>query len=277
MGQDGVGARQRQERCLAVVADDFGMAPAVDRAVVALARQGRLSGTSVLSLYPHWPASAPWLTETTLQVGLHVDLPPGHDSLSRAMLAAWTRTLPRHAIESSLERQFDAFDAHRKSPPDYVDGHRHVHQWPRLRDLILDRWQRHYGRPPVWARATRPPAGQGFKARVIHVLGGAAWEKRLRRESVAYNRSFLGVYDFQSDATGYLMHLAGWVRQAPHGTLMMCHPADGVVEGDAIAAARRAEHTVWASEAMGELLRSQHARIATGPELPALWRGGATA
>ena len=58
----------RTVKRLAVVADDFGMHAAVDRAVVELAAQGRLSATSVLSLGAHWRDSAPWLAGTPLQM-----------------------------------------------------------------------------------------------------------------------------------------------------------------------------------------------------------------
>jgi len=143
---------------LAVVADDFGMHAAVDQAVVELAALGRLSGTSVLSLGAHWRDSAVWLAGTPLQIGLHVDLPPGHDNLPRALLAAWARTMPRGTLERCVDAQFTAFDARHSRPPDYLDGHRHVHQWPRLRDVLLERWERHYGRRAGRARRGHCPA-----------------------------------------------------------------------------------------------------------------------
>jgi len=257
---------------LAVVADDFGMHAAVDQAVVELAAQGRLSGTSVLSLGAHWRDSAVWLAGTPLQIGLHVDLPPGHDNLPRALLAAWARTMPRGTLERCVDAQFTAFDARHSRPPDYLDGHRHVHQWPRLRDVLLERWERHYGGAPGWARATRPLPGADPKSRVIHVLGGPAWERRLDARGIAHNRAFVGVYDFQADVDGYRAHLTRWLRDAPDGALLMCHPANGPVPGDGIAAARKVEQAVWSSPWLGELLEREGARIVSGAELPALWR-----
>jgi predicted glycoside hydrolase/deacetylase ChbG (UPF0249 family) len=233
--------------------------------------QGRLTATSVLSLGSHWRDSAAWLAGTPLQVGLHVDLPPGYDSLPRALLGAWARTLPRKAIERSLDGQFAAFDAHRTKPPDYVDGHRHVHQWPCLRDALLERFERHYGAAPRWARATRPLPGADVKARIIYRLGGPAWERRLRRRGIAHNPRFLGVYDFRPDAAVYRAHLAQWLHAAADGALLMCHPAIGELPGDAIAAARIVEHGVWSSELLAGLLTTERVRIAAGEELPGLW------
>jgi predicted glycoside hydrolase/deacetylase ChbG (UPF0249 family) len=270
MGQtagDGATTRKR----LVVVADDFGMHPAVDRAVLVLGLQGRLSATSVMSLGSHWRESAPWLSAGPLQVGLHVDLPPGHESLPRSMISAWLRTLPRRMLERSLDAQFAAFDARRHGPPDYVDGHRHVHQWPRLRELLLARWESHYGGAPAWARATRPVAGADAKSRLIHALGGAAWERCLSRRGIAHNAAFLGVYDFRADEAGYRAHLVRWLRDAPDTALLMCHPADGVVPDDAIAEARVVEHRVWSAPTLGALLDEHGVDIVRGSQVPGLW------
>jgi len=107
---------------------------------------------------------------------------------------------------------------------------------------------------------------------VIHVLGGPAWERRLDARGIAHNRAFVGVYDFQADVDGYRAHLTRWLRDAPDGALLMCHPANGPVPGDGIAAARKVEQAVWSSPWLGELLEREGVRIVSGAELPALWR-----
>mgnify|MGYP001373880324 CR=1 FL=1 len=48
-----------------------------------------------------------------------------------------------------LERQLDEFIAAFKRPPDFLDGHHHVHQIPRVRRLVLELFQRRIGRNPV--------------------------------------------------------------------------------------------------------------------------------
>jgi hypothetical protein len=107
---------------------------------------------------------------------------------------------------------------------------------------------------------------------LIHVLGGPAWERRLDARGIAHNRAFVGVYDFQADVDGYRAHLTRWLRDAPDGALLMCHPANGPVPGDGIAAARKVEQAVWSSPWLGELLEREGVRIVSGAELPALWR-----
>lgn len=253
-------------RRLAVIADDFGMAPGIDQGVIELARAGRLTGTSVLALGNHWEIGARWLKELPgLQVGLHVDLPPGHDRLEPAIARAWLRQLGGDLGEH-LQMQFDAFENHHGRRPDYLDGHRHVHQWPVLRDLVLELWSRRYTGLPGWARVTRPAPNVPFagKAAMIHRLGGEAWEERLRHYGISANLDFLGVYDFQGGAARYGELLRQWLACARDGSLMMCHPASLPVPNDAISTARLAEYQVWRDPALANWLREAGCCIVQG-------------
>lgn len=253
-------------RRVAVIVDDFGMAPGVDRAVVELARAGRLTGTSVLALGSHWPVGARWLRELPgLQVGLHVDLPPGHEALGPALLRAWSRRL-KGSLADHLAAQFDAFEQQHGRRPDYLDGHRHVHQWPRLRDLILEHWFRRYATPPGWARITRPAPGvpQAAKARIVHRLGGPAWERRLRQRGITSNRDFLGVYDFSGGPAHYGMLLRQWLACAGDASLLMCHPAAAAVPDDVISVARLHEYQVWRSPELNAWLDAAGCSVLQG-------------
>lgn len=252
---------------LTVIADDYGMAAGVDRAVLALARAGRLSGTSVLSLGRHWGHSAAWLRDLPgFQVGLHVDLPPGHDRLEAALLQAWLRLLGGKRLAAHLDAQFDAFEQHHGRRPDYLDGHRHVHQWPVLRDLILEHWSRRYSEPPRWARVTRPAPAVPFeaKAETIFRLGGQAWQQRLQRRGIAHNHDFLGVYDFAGGTARYAELLRQWFSRAGRASLLMCHPSCEPIPGDAICTARQVEYQVWRSPELDAWLQHSGCRIVTG-------------
>jgi predicted glycoside hydrolase/deacetylase ChbG (UPF0249 family) len=250
---------------LLVIADDYGMAAGVDQAVVELAGAGRLSGTSVLALGEHWAQGARWLRDLPqLQVGLHVDLPAGHDQLSAALLRAWARGFGRAGLTAHVDRQLDVFEQHHGRRPDYLDGHRHVHQWPVLRDVILACWMRRYTSPPAWARITRPAPGLTTfqrKAGIIHRLGGPAWEHRLQQHGIRHNHDFLGVYDFTGGPDRYAELLQGWLACAGPASLLMCHPASLAVPDDPIAAARLAEYQIWRSPELGDWLQAAHCHI----------------
>src|SRR3982750_1626653 len=60
-------------------ADDYALHPAVDAAVVALARQGRLSAPSCMTTSPRWSEAARLLDAVpALARGLHLNMTEGH-------------------------------------------------------------------------------------------------------------------------------------------------------------------------------------------------------
>ncbi len=59
---------------IALLADDYGIAPGVSQGIRELLQSGRLSGTSCLVLSPHWKAEAPVLRDLDAwaDIGLHL-------------------------------------------------------------------------------------------------------------------------------------------------------------------------------------------------------------
>lgn len=255
---------------MCVVADDFGLHPAVDEAVVQLVAQGRVNAVSVMAAAPAWPRDAAMLREVAggrADVGLHLDLTAFpvqaalRQPLPRWIAASLLRAVDGRAIEREIQEQLWRFEQAWGGPPDHVDGHQHVHQLPVVRErLVAVLNQRYPGRLP-WLRSTRQPRVPGagmaaFKPWVIEQLGSAALARLARRHGFAQNGRLLGVYGFDGDAARYLQRLQGWLALAQPGDLLMCHPAVADVPGDAIAAARVAEFQALSSAAVPALLQS---------------------
>ncbi len=274
MGRPG-GAHAGQQG-LCICADDFGLHPAIDEAIVELASRGRLQAVSVMSLGPAWAADAAALRAVAgsgVDIGLHLDLTAfaaaglRHD-LPWWIVASHLHRIDRAALCHEIDRQCEAFERHRGGPPDHVDGHQHVHHLPVVRDCLvqclLRRWPQH--RP--WLRANRPARLPGeapaerIKSAVIDALGANALRHLAQRHGLPQNRRLLGVYDFRGGAPRYRQLLAGWLAAATDGDVLMCHPARAPVPGDPIAAARVAEFTVLASDAFDTLRRSAGLHLA---------------
>ncbi|QXZ09006.1 ChbG/HpnK family deacetylase [Comamonas sp. Y33R10-2] len=264
-------------RSIMLCADDYALHPLVDDAVQQLARAGRLSATSCMSTSPHWLQAAPALKplRPLLSVGLHFNLTEGHggqhaaQALGQVIRQAYSHQISAAQMRTAWREQLDAFEQAMGTPPDFIDGHQHVHQLPGLRTAMLKEMQSRYSaheRP--WVRSTAPAAGlwRSPKAAIIALLGGWAATRQLRKAAIPMNKGFGGVYGFDApDAATYGAQMAGWLPHMANGGLLMCHPASGIVKGDAIAQQRPVEFEYLMSDAFGALLERNHCRIHQGP------------
>lgn len=226
-------------------ADDYGLAPGVGTAIRALIEQGRLQATGCMTGSPFWPAEAALLRplEGRAQFGVHLTLtdhkplgampglaPGGRlPSVGSLVGRAVLRRLVKAEISAELERQVDAFEAEMGRPPDFLDGHHHVHQLPIIRDVVVDIWRRRLKAHGGWVRSCwENPAlilrrgVDPIRASVISALG-LGLRLRMQAEGIPHNRSFRGVYDF-SGKVPYADLFRAFTDDPAPGTLVMCHP-----------------------------------------------------
>lgn len=275
--------RPTTTRYLCVCADDFGLSPGVNSAVLDLVELGKVSATSGMVRRGAWAAGARALRRldpAQLDVGLHLDLTrpdtlegpePG---LAGLIARTWTRTVFTPALYADIRDQFTRFEDAMGRAPAFVDGHRHVHQFPVVRDLLVEEIVRRYGASPPWVRYTAPGCNGGpdrLKARIIHALGGARLAALATRHGIPVSRRLLGVYDFTGDMQSYERHLTEWLAACRTGDVLMCHPSAGVQPGDPHGSARMREYAVLRDLALP--LHGRAAPIAIAPLSQLLQRG----
>lgn len=269
-------------RALILCADDYALHPAVDAAVEQLTLAGRLSATSCMTTSPRWAEAAPRLQalRPRLSVGLHFNLTESHGGaaaaqpLATVIRHAYTGMWSADAMRRMWAQQLDAFEAALGSPPDFIDGHQHVHQLPGFADAMLHVLrQRYTAQQMPWVRSTAPMGTlwRSPKAAIIALLGGWQTTRRLRQAGVAINQGFGGVYGFDAPTPErYGTQMAQWLAQVQNGSLLMCHPATTEVVGDAIGAQRPVEFAYLMSDAFGALLQARQCQIQQGPLMPLL-------
>lgn len=252
-------------------ADDFAMTDGVSRAILDLLGRGKLTATGAMTNRPHWRRLAPELAAFAgrADLGLHLNLTcagplspmprlapagtlPGLKEVARAAVASATA---RAEIASEIVRQLDAFEEALGRPPDFVDGHQHVHVLPGVRRALLDILARRY---PAGALYVRDPADSAAairargvavgKALVIAGLAAGFRRAALRRE-LHVNRGFSGVapFDPQRDFGADLLRFL--VAAGPLH-LVMCHPGfvdEELRELDPVVATRPVEHAALAA------------------------------
>lgn len=257
-------------RGVILCADDFAVNASASAGIAKLAAMGRLSATSVMVLSPRWPQDVALLQDLRgrIDVGLHLDwtsdfaLAAGHGlSLGAAMRKAMLGGFDPSAARVVIERQLDLFEAQWQAPPDYVDGHQHVQQFAGIRQALVQALGRRYGggsgpcREHIgpaaqsaqgadmpYLRISRPPAGAlDFKGWVIAAMGARALEKIATEVNLTRATALLGIYDFAGDQRRYGRLMQGWLRVAPPGSIIMCHPAQAAEPDDGIGVARAEE------------------------------------
>ena len=53
------------------------------------------------------------------------------------IVRAWSASLNRELITQCIEEQWDLFVSVLGKQPDFIDGHQHIHQFPFIRDILL--------------------------------------------------------------------------------------------------------------------------------------------
>jgi chitin disaccharide deacetylase len=259
---------------IAVCIDDFGLHAGINEAAVRLAQHGRATAISCMVGAPNWREGATELKalpREQVDIGLHLDLtecpvlPGARRSLSALIALSNTRLLDRRAVRSEIDAQLDAFESGLGRAPDYVDGHQHAHQFPVVRDALIDALLRRYPQQRPWLRYTGIPRAlhTGVKSRVIEQLGCAALARTARKHGFAQNAHLLGVYDFNGDAARYLQLMAGWLAAASEGDLLMCHVSTPSAARDGLLQARCNEYTVLAGDGFSELLARSGVEVTT--------------
>lgn len=278
---------------ISVCADDYGLNAAVDEAALALAAQGRISAIGCMTRMPQWKLAAPALQDVAAQtdVGLHLDLTqaPGTGIRYRlgALIAmAHVGMLRMAPLRSEIRAQLDAFEDALGGPPDFVDGHQHVHQLPGVRDALLEELMHRYAFQRPWLRNTQPPrqrsaacrmfSADARKHRLIAQLGAGKFLDLALVCGFRTNRHLLGVYGFDGSLSGYEARLACWCNEAGADDLLMCHPASAALSSDPIGKARITEYAVLRSSRFGELLDEFRLHIARLARLPVSPPGAAS-
>ncbi len=243
MGEKDGGGRVSSS--ISLCADDFGLSPGVNRGILEALASGRLSAVSVMTTRPSWPEGAAALRRYAARadIGLHLNLTlgaplssmprfasSGHfPDISRLLKSAHKGELPELEIRREIARQIDGFVEHFGAPPDFVDGHQHVHVLTQIRNWLFDELDARGLARKIWLRdaADRPSRilrrnTELKKAFAIAWLGrGFAREAAAR--GYATNEGFSGFSGF--DPCGdYAADFAAYLRAPGRRHLIMCHP-----------------------------------------------------
>jgi predicted glycoside hydrolase/deacetylase ChbG (UPF0249 family) len=125
-------------------------------------------------------------------------------ALGSLLPRALSRRLPAAAVADELRAQLDAFEDAWGAPPDYVDGHQHVHLLPGVREALVAELQRRYPIGRVWVRdcvetPTRCLRREAAAKSLFISALGLKLRGLLRMAGIPANDGFSGLHDFSTD------------------------------------------------------------------------------
>jgi chitin disaccharide deacetylase len=258
-------------KAVVINADDYAYSAGIDEAILDLAQKGVVTATTALVCSPLWPESAKALRDAPLSAGLHLDFtnpfaPTNAGqavSIKQVIWRCWSRSLKAQHALSSIREQLDRYEQAMGRAPEIVDGHEHVHQFPVIREALLEELARRYAaaQKPL-LRSTAPRAWRGTKAAIIGALGSAALRRKAQAAGFTMTGDFAGVYDFAPQADLAALWHAWFSSISAHtGTdIVMCHPSydrDQYDPNDSILNARIKESAWLGSEAFKALCAEQ--------------------
>lgn len=267
-------------------ADDYGAAPGVSAAIRELISRGRMNATSVMVAAPHFndeeAAALARLnaSEKRAALGLHVTLTGPLRPLTanfaplrqgrflplNSMLRQATarRLQPEplvHEIAAQLKKFTDLFGR----PPDFLDGHQHIHLFPQVRDAFLHVVAERV--PTAWVRqcgrARRGRRLRDHKALVLDILS-LGFRRKAKKLGIGVNPAFAGSYAFKARAN-YARLFPRFLSGLPDGGLIMCHPGfvDTELKGlDSLTTLREQEFAFFSSDAFLQVLAEHNVALA---------------
>ncbi len=267
-----------QPRHIWLCADDYGISPGVNGAIRDLVARGRLNATSVMVVAPTFNASeAEALAglnedEKRVAIGLHFTLTGPYRPLTLGyvpvrngaflplegtMLASFLQRLKRDRIAKEVAAQINAFIDAFGHPPDFIDGHQHVHLFPQVREAFLSvvkemapqAWVRQCGRSiPLRSRFNK-------KALMLDMLS-YSFRRKARAMGLRTNPAFAGAYDFRGEPD-FAKLFPRFLHRLPPDSVVMCHPGmvdDELSRLDPLTTQREREYAYLGSDALPETL-----------------------
>jgi predicted glycoside hydrolase/deacetylase ChbG (UPF0249 family) len=287
-GFDDAADNRSARRHIWLCADDYGISAAVNLAIRDLVVRRRINATSVMVVAPSFhrsEAHALAVLNTGMRrvaIGLHLTLTAPFRPLSTAykplrngvfrslpatMVLAFLHRLDRDALMREITAQLRMFIHTFGRPPDFIDGHQHVHLFPQIREALLDvakataagAWLRQCGR----AGPPRRLSLRDRKAWLLDLLSHD-FQQRAGELGLRTNPAFAGAYEFREDAD-FAALFAGFLDQLPDGGVIMCHP--GFVDTDLqrldpLTTLREREYAFLAGDSFPDLLASRGATLA---------------
>lgn len=263
------------KRQIWLVADDYGLSPGVNEAILKLLHSKRLSGTGCMTAFPEWPQVAKHLQDVPedTAIGLHLTLtdqvaatgasalaPMGIlPSLPQLALKGLTSTMMLEAAHQELDLQYSRFVEAMGRAPDYIDGHQHIHFLPVVRQWLKALPKRLGGASLPFLRGAPKiayaPSGVRGKASIAALLA-SGFNAHAKSIGFVAHGPLAGFYKW-NDQNAFALALEQGFKNLPDNSVFMCHPGicdDILRTRDKLLEPREVEFSFLASDTFHDMI-----------------------
>jgi predicted glycoside hydrolase/deacetylase ChbG (UPF0249 family) len=273
-------------RPVALCADDYGLTHGISVGILKALSAGRLTAVSAIVTGLRWPAMGRDLIrkQPDADLGLHLNLTLGRPlgpmtalapknllpSVNAVIRQSVLGRLPVVDIRAEIDRQLDRFEAVTGRPPDFVDGHQHVHMLKGVREPLFESlvarglagrvWLRNAGDAPHRIALRRMQARKALTVRSL----GTGFARAANAQGFKTNDGFAGFSSFRADRD-YARAFETYLRAPGRRHLVMCHPGhvdDELQALDPVTITREQELAFLLSPGFPEMLERRHMRLA---------------
>tara|TARA_B100001057_G_scaffold301008_1_gene301187 strand:- start:2087 stop:2941 length:855 start_codon:yes stop_codon:yes gene_type:complete len=266
---------------ISICADDFGITEKVDKSIINLILNKRLTETSCIVLTQNFKNSSKELKRTPREFGkgIHLTLTDFNSLTSPKTFTNDGKFLPfknlffkilkkeilNDEIIKEINAQLDFFEELMGTSPDFIDGHHHVHQLPIIRDLVFEILKKRYKNNLPWIRNTSESSLKILKRNVAltktYILSfyGLKLKKKANEEGFRTNDGFSGIYNF-SNNTDYKICFINFIKFIENNHLLMVHPGESdenLKRIDSVTHTRNLENDFLRSNDFLDILRTK--------------------
>lgn len=229
-------------RRVTLIADDYGLGEGHDGVMRELLRARAIDGVSVMVSDAFTRDRARKLSAALMrgrqQAGLHFNLThpmPGIPAMGGIGTLVLRSAFGRFDVDTALAAfadQFARFTAAFGRPPDFIDGHQHVHALPALAPALLDAIATTMPAGHAWWVRSSAPAARFSRLMTLRRAGLKAWPimrhgRGLRalaaERGIVTNADFGGIN--RLDRPDFAARgLRAAIDRCAAGALVMCHP-----------------------------------------------------
>lgn len=230
---------------ITVCADDYGLSPGVDDAIIILAEDRKISAISCMTIGPEWNESGIRLKALNgTKIGLHLclsSLTPITQmplfsskgklpSMKKVIGMSFLRLINEHEIRKEISAQLESFQNVIGRFPDFIDGHQHLHQLPVISDALIDVLiQRKISGACIVRNTSQENISKKanpklFMKKVFLDLLGRNFREKLRKKNIRTNGSLSGIYLLDEEYyNSKLFH--DFLSDIKNDDILVCHPA----------------------------------------------------